>query len=480
MKRAKQQRFNDRKPRMRRPAKAEDALPERAGDGQARPMRTLSLQELQQMGTVHIEEGRYYGRSVQVAGRMRGAYIEGGEMFAELQATGTKDDELLRILSEAPAFRLNVHVCGENCDGALTDPLLIHGKSLQEVDLKAQPWFTNLEAVGTPRGGPAPDELARLRELQEQAREGAPGGDKKEKKKDKKRRDKGEADGGEGRAAKTPKKKEEELDVGQKPLEVIYSHTGLDPIPERRKKVLRRAKKLGKAKKKKKKKESSSSKSSGSRSSSSSSGSTDDEDSGLFGEDTKLMKIWRRCPGALTAGAVREARHGLMTQAGTLWNLGQGEIPPLLTQYCRQQVLQPHSVSPAMSQELMTLAQAADFLLMGKVAAAADVVCQRIKSLETVAKGARWTTGRQLELVRFDQFSMSEGSEALGAAKRAREEEKLKTLLGRGTGAKGGDAGYGGKNRKGKSTGKGKADDGGKNRGGDYRAKDDGKNQGKK
>ena len=31
------------------------------------------------------------------------------------------------------------------------------------------------------------------------------------------------------------------------------------------------------------------------------------------------MKIWRRCPGALIAGAVRKAR--------------QGELPPILTQY---------------------------------------------------------------------------------------------------------------------------------------------------
>ena len=88
--------------------------------------------------------------------------------------------------------------------------------------------------------------------------------------------------------------------------------------------------------------------------------------------------------------------------------------------------------------------------------------------------------GRQLELVRHDQFSMGEGSEALGAAKRPREEEELHNLLGRGPSSKGGDGGYGGKNRKGKATGKGQPDDGGKNRGGDHRPKDDGRPSGKK
>lgn len=62
------------------------------------------------MGTVHIKEARYYGRVVQVAGRMRGAFIEDGEMYAETQVTGTKDDELLQVPSGAPNRRLNVHV----------------------------------------------------------------------------------------------------------------------------------------------------------------------------------------------------------------------------------------------------------------------------------------------------------------------------------------------------------------------------------
>ena len=133
-----------------------------------------------------------------------------------------------------------------------------------------------------------------------------------------------------------------------------------------------------------------------------------------------------------------------------------------------------------MTQEILTLSQTADYMLQGKIAAALDIVCQRIKSLETISKGAHWSTGRQLELIKSDRFSMSEGSEALGAAKRAREEEKLRDLLTRAPGNKGGDYSYGGKSKKGKSAGKGKPDEKGKGRGGDGRGRDDGKDAAKK
>lgn len=98
------------RPALRRPAAAGVEPPDNADGGKEKPMRALSLQELQQMGTVHIKEARYYGRVVQVAGRMRGAFIEDGEMYAETQVTGTKDDELLQVPSGAPNRRLNVHV----------------------------------------------------------------------------------------------------------------------------------------------------------------------------------------------------------------------------------------------------------------------------------------------------------------------------------------------------------------------------------
>ena len=214
---------------------------------------------------------------------------------------------------------------------------------------------------------------------------------KKAKKKDKKRRrEEGPAED-DGRPGEPPSQKALEMEVGQKELKDIFGGTGLDPDPLRRQKILKRAKRLGKSKKKKKKKSSSGSASDSLSSSSSSSDDLVEGASGLFDDEDKLVRIWRKCPGALTAGAVREARQSLMSQAGTLWNISRSELPPLFTQYSRQQVLGPLSVSPALTQELLTLSQALDSLLLGKVACTADILCQRIKCVESLAKGFHWT-----------------------------------------------------------------------------------------
>ena len=461
---------------IRRPAALAAAEVERAADEQGRALHSLTLQELQGLGAVYLSDARYYGRLVQVAGRMNGTRLEEGQMFAELAVTGTKDDELLRVLSGTPDKLLSIHLCPEDCAGSLTDPLLIHGRTVQQVDPKRLPWLTNLVAV-EPVPEREPDDMAKLRELQDKARADAEVDKKKAAKKEKKKRRGDGAGAGEGRDLRPPKRQQGDLETGQKALEDVYSSTGLDPDPVRRKKVLKRAKRLGKSKKKKK---SSSSTEGAESTSSSSTSTTSGGESGLFGEDTKLAKIWKRCPGALTAGGVREARQGLLNQTGTLWNVDQVEVPAIFTQYCRQQVVQPHAISPAMSQELMTLAHAVDYLLMGKIAGAADILCQRIKSLEAVAKGSHWSTGRQLELVRHDQYSIAEGSEALGAARRAREEERLKNLLSKAPSGKGGAQVYDGKGRKGKSASKGKPDEGGKGRGAEQRGRDDAKNAGRK
>ena len=74
-------------------------------------------------------EARYYGRLVQVAGRVRGAYLDGVRCTLSSRTIGTKDDELLRVLSGTPGKKLSIHVCSESCAGALTDPLLIHGRA---------------------------------------------------------------------------------------------------------------------------------------------------------------------------------------------------------------------------------------------------------------------------------------------------------------------------------------------------------------
>lgn len=403
-------------------------------------------------------------------------------MYVELTVTGTKDDELLRVLTGSPSRKVSVHCCTEECGGLLTDPLLVHGRNFEETDLRRLPWLTNLEAVAPERADLGRDELAELRRMQAEAT-GVEARDKKEaSKKEKKKRGADEMRAEEGRLGESPNVKNAPLEQGQKSLEVIYDGTGLDPNPSRRQKILRRAKKVGKSKKKKKKKGSSDSSGKESASSSSSSSSRVPGGTGLFDEEDRLRRIWKKYPGALTTGAIREARQGLMTQAGTLWNINEAELPPLFTQYCRQQVIAPLPVSPALTQELLTLAQCLDHLLMGKIAAGADILCQRIKCVESLAKGYHWSVGRQLELIHSEQNSIAEGSEALSAARRAKEEEKLRSLVSKGGAGKSGGNYEGGKGRKGKDkyTPKGRSDEGGKGRSGENRTRDDGKPSGKK
>ena len=285
------------------------------------------------------------------------------------------------------------NICTDGCAGTLTDPLLVHGRSFEEVNLNRLPWLTNLEEARPAQEEPGVDELAKLRELHAKARGDDRRAEKKPSKKEKKRKRAEEKKVEEGRVDGPPKAPQGGLEVGQKALEDVFGSTGLDPNPDCRKKVLKKAKRLGKGKKKRKKKSSSSSEVTSSSSTSTSSSSGGDDDSGLFGENTKLHRIWKKCLGALTAAAIREARQGLMSQTGTLWNINQSELPPIFTQFFRQQVIQPHGVSPALVQEILTLSQVLDYLLQGKIAGSADMVCQRLKSLE--GPGQRDPIGRQ-------------------------------------------------------------------------------------
>ena len=80
--------------------------------------------------------------------------------------------------------------------------------------------------------------------------------------------------------------------------------------------------------------------------------------------------------------------------------------------------------------------------------------------------------GRQLELVRSDQTTLTNEVEGLEAARRAREEERLRSALARPSGGRAGDAGGFGKRKKGKDSSskgaaKGGTEDGRRGKGND-------------
>eukprot|EP00438_Fugacium_kawagutii_P002234 Skav227450 [mRNA] locus=scaffold2491:114911:120840:+ [translate_table: standard] len=259
--------------------------------------------------------------------------------------------------------------------------------------------------------------------------------------------------------AKKAEEVSEELEMGQAKLSAIFGGSGLDPNPKVRQSLIKRARKNSKKKKKKKKKDSSDH-SSNSSSSSSSSTLGIEGSAALHDNERRLKMIHRKFPGVLSCTTLSELRNSLMTQAGTLWDVDKGSLPPIYTQYVRQNLA--HCMMPAMLQEATTLGQAIDGLLQGRVAGTVDILSQRLKSLESTAKGAHWTVGRQLELIRSEISTMTDEAETMEALRRAREEEKMRSLTGKGSSAKGGESHAAGKGRKGKDSKgnqKGKADE---------------------
>ena len=153
-------------------------------------------------------------------------------------------------------------------------------------------------------------------------------------------------------------------------------------------------------------------------------------------------------------------------------------MPPIVTQYVRQTLLS--SMGAPMAQETLTIAQALDALLVGKVGACADLLGQRLKSLESLSKGSHWTVARQHELVRVDGQGLADDAEHREAAARAREDEKLRQVLARPNQGSRSDANSQGKGKKGKESkgsGKYRSEDGQKGKGGGDGRKDDPKGQ---
>ena len=407
----------------------------------------LGLEEMDSLGDVLLKKATYYHREVEVCGRLTGCRREGGQTFFEMEVQGTQDEELLRVLTGISRRKATVHACGEGCARELSGEGVIHAREYEEVKGGKDPWMTNLLKAA---GDESEDENARLRTEAEKAKEdeGREKSPKEKKRKDKKKK----KDSKEKKEEDKKDGSEEAAEPGQKSLKLLYEDTGLDPSLKKRSKILKKAKRLGRGKKKKKKKGSSDSRSQSSKSSTSST-SSHGGDGGLFENEKKLKQLWQRYPGALAAQSVREAQSQLVTAAGTSYSQDRRSLPPVMTQYVRQVVI-PGTSAP-MGQEILSTAQAIDGLLVGRVASSVDLLCQRLKSLESLAKGNHWSVGRQLELVRLDQVGLTDEAEARQAARQAKEEEKLKGLVQRPYNYKGGDYGKGKKGKDSKGGAKG-------------------------
>eukprot|EP00438_Fugacium_kawagutii_P001025 Skav205833 [mRNA] locus=scaffold160:189305:190459:- [translate_table: standard] len=383
---------------MRRPG----AAPAVAAVPAPRLLRDLQFGELQRLDFIVLKGAKYYGRSVDVGGHVKGVRLVERQLYLDIKVTGTRDDGFLRAISGLPTRMAQAHICEPACGAPLEGEFLLHAEAFDTVEKASEPWLSNLEEV-VPEIGER-DELEKLRAAA-RGDEGTPSGkekkekNKKEKKKDSKK--KKEKEKKKKKKEQSPSKKEkkdleEEVEkkkadrsssssstgpegpVGEKSLEAVFEGTGLDPDFRRRTRFLKKAKRVSKKLKKKKRKESEGSGSS--QSSSSSEEPSQEGHLGLFEPEKRVKAIWRKCPGALTAHSLSEAKERLLTSSGALWSGDKQTLSPLFTYYARQNLMP--TMSPPMAQETLTLGVALDLVLQGQVAGAADVMSQRLKALE--------------------------------------------------------------------------------------------------
>eukprot|EP00438_Fugacium_kawagutii_P018433 Skav226165 [mRNA] locus=scaffold2279:87554:93841:+ [translate_table: standard] len=418
-----------------------------------------------QIPLVSLREGReiivecsYWGATCKVCGHVQ-KLIVGDDRVWEVTMTlsGTDHEELLKWATGQTTRQVKVHLCGTTCPNKLDAANLVHavkGRLCQEADRGG--WADNLKI--------AEDELATLRQAEADHRAREADDKKKGSEKDPKKKKKGKRDssssGGKEKKEKKSKKKRVKPE-GQKSLEACLGKTGLDPTPKVRKQVRAYVKRH--LKKRKKKEDSSSSESDGS---SKDKGEDETEEASLesddlFGDHHRIRAVGKRGAGVLACETIREMQRQLLTNTGAVWEQEAGVIPPLALQFYRQQLAPKLSAGP--SREALTLSFCLDALLQGKIATTADVIGQRLKSLELAANGASWSVAQKVELIPGERSSLSSRSEAMSAARESREESKTWQMTkGKSKGQKGDQGGSSswkgsGKENKGKDAkGKGK------------------------
>ena len=367
---------------------------------------------------VVISEGTYWEERIQAAGIVQKLVATGEEVQLEVDLRGTQCEALVKWKGANPGKLLLVDLCRKDCGFTSMDGLVHCQRIRKLLPDGEEAWMRNLEGMETRE-----DELALLRGRADALgkMDTAPPGDAKATVPS-------EESSSQGKKKKKKKSKKEKKAkkriLGTKSLKVMFEMTGLDPEPQQRKRILKRAQRLAK-------KRSRRDSSSGSSSTSSEESSLGEEtSSGLFGEETKVRAVWTRYPGSLTQSAVRQLQRSLIQQSGQPWEVDQSSLPPIFSQYWRMVLDQ--KASRAISREMQTLAFVLDLLLQGRPASAADAATQRLKSLEQMASGGDYRVTQRLEVVPLESSSMSSTVETLEASRVQREEVKAKSAAAKG------------------------------------------------
>lgn len=427
---------------LRRPAPQlrgahQDSIQDRWEQGQEVEASKLSPWCLSEGTKLVMDAAMYYHQECKVSAEIKGIEVKGGEVTLKVQLRGTTHEGLLKQHSGQPDLLFRLHLCPTDCNQEDVADTLLHTRKLRKMGDpdKEDGWVHNLQKVVPAEGI---DELAALRireqELLRAAPAGAggpctpPGEEKKTKKKKKKkevkdskkkrREDAERTSGSHTSEAKLDGTKSKA--AAKKSPAALFSGTGLDTKERVRRRVSKRARQ---ALRKKNKKDSSDN----SEGTTSSSGSShpDEGDEGVFQQSSKVKKlVFVGYPGVLAAQALSQMRTNLLAELGT--EEASGKLRPCAVAYYKQQ-LGRKAVGPV-QRELLTLAAAADLLLVGNAASAMDIMLQRFKSCESTLLGNHWSVSQRLEVAPQEGVSLTPLPEMGQARKDVYQEARMKWL----------------------------------------------------
>lgn len=349
-------------------------------------------------------------------------------------------------------------MCKPDCNQEEVAEDLIHVKKVRMMQTEANEdaWVHNLEkVVPMEEGG---DELAPLRRHAQEGAQAEKEVDKRDRKRDRqesqesrskeakrqkkekdqrrKKKKKKKRSSGSGKEASDDKVRMDGTHAkgaAQKESQALFRGTGLDAHERVRNRVAR----LARRHLKKKVDRSSSNDSSSSSMASNKSGSAGAEE-GLFETGSKVRILSEHFPGALTTHAMSQMRSSILVELGHQDR--PNSLQPVAVSYCRQHLIR--RASGPVQRELLTLTHALDSLLRGKAAMAADVLTQRVKSIEQTLLGSHWSVAQRLEVLPQESPCITALPEAKSAQQEVYNEAKLRWLStgseGRPKGAKGG------------------------------------------
>ena len=389
-----------RRARMRRPA-ARGTPWER---GEEVPLHQVAPLDLRPGCLLAVTEADYFGEQAKFSCEVVKMEMEYGETTLVVKAKGTTHEGILKAHSAHPHQLFRCHVCPEGCSRQEVGEYRIHGLRGRQLNREGdEPWTSNLEAVEP--GKEEDDENANLRRRSALLTQEVPGGDahrgdreevpalpgekekeqsdkkKKKKKKTKEKKEKGVLNG------------RHPILAGQKQAKDVFGGTALDPREKVRRRVLSKAQRFVSSKK--------SRSTSGSTSSDSSSSSSLEEAKGLAGvftEETKIRGVAERFPGALAMESLASMERSLLAAAGETQE--KDALRPVALLYYRS-VLAKKANGPQ-SREMLNLSTVLDLMVRGRIAAAADVVAQRLKAQESITQGTHWAIAQRLEIPPFE------------------------------------------------------------------------------